>query len=852
MMFYRFKQKILTVILSGLLINLSVYPAFSQVLPEQTDSIGQTDSLTVGELKADTTKVASTNELKSKVIYSADDSIMFDVPGQQVFLYGNASIQYEDINLKADYIEVNWLTHTLYATGRPDSSGAMAGLPVFKESTDEFKAAEIRYNFNTKKGKILAVETKEGDGIVRGGIVKKTDNDEYFIKGGAYTTCDAPHPHFYIASEKIKVIPGNKIVTGPANMIIEDVPTPFFIPFGFFPTKKGRKSGILFPAYGESAERGFFLQRAGYYFGISDYVDASLDCDFYSLGGWAVRANSQYANRYHYGGDFSVGYSITKISEPELPDYQRDRDFYIRWNHRQDAKARPNSTFTASVNMNSRGYYNNNITYDNSFITNTYSSSINYSKTFPGKPYNFSISANHTQNNNTGAVSISLPEAFFGVVTVYPFKRKVDNGNPRWYEKIGFNYTGRFLNQVNTYDSVLFENSTLNEFKNGFSHTIPVSTSFKVLKYFMLTPSFTYNDNWFTRTYEPYWSQTDSTVLYDTISGFKSARYFIAQAALNTRLYGMLQFKKGKIAAIRHVVNPSVGYAIQPDFSSPDWGYYREVQADIEGNKKKYTIFQNGIYGGPPAGKLNAITFGIDNNLEMKYRQVTDTAVNLKKIKLLESLNISSAYNFAADSINLSNINLTARTVLFERIDINIGTSFDPYIADSIGYNQNKFEWTENNRLARMENANMSVGFNLGKTSDKTSDKATEEELAAINAHPDNYIDFNVPYNLRVSYNISYSKPGLIKAIITQTVGVQGDVSITPKWKVAFQSGWDFQTHKRAYTSFGIFRDLHCWEMHLNWIPDGIQQSFSFQINVKSSVLQDLKLTKKNDRYDTF
>ncbi len=849
------RQKILTVIFCGLLIILTARwsPAESGQAPGSISGNTPDVSLTLqpDSVKTDSLRVRNKDELKSKVQYSSDDSIRFDVPGQKVFLYGRASIQYENINLKADFIEINWQTSLLHATGLPDSSGKLAGMPVFKEGPDEFKAREMRYNFETKKGKILEVETKEGDGIIHGGIVKKTDDNEYYIKGGAYTTCDDEHPHFFIASKRIKVIPNNKIVTGPANLVIEDVPTPFFIPFGFFPTKKGRKSGILFPAYGESSSRGFFLSRGGYYFGFSDYLDASVDGDIYSLGGWAVRLNSRYINRYHYSGNLSLSYSLIKTGEPELPTYSKSRDFFIQWSHAQDPKARPNSNFSANINAGSTGYYNNNITYNNNFITNTFSSSINYAKSFPGKPLNLSVSANHTQNNLTRDISISLPTASFGVTTVYPFKRKVETGKGRWYEKIGFSYQANMANQVNTKDSLLFTSSTFDQFKNGISHSIPVSTSFRLLKHFTLSPSFSYNERWYLKTLEPFWNPADSTVRFDTINGFKSGRDFAANAALNTRLYGLYQFKKGLIAAIRHVVNPNIGFGMRPDFSTSNWGYYKEVQSDIQGQKTKYSIFSDGIYGGPPSGKYGALTFGIDNNLEMKYRQITDTAVNLKKVKLLESLNISSAYNFVADSLKLSNISLSARTTLFDRINLNYSSSFDPYITDSIGRRRNKFEWNENRRLARLTSASLSVSFSLNTgTSKKSSLRGNETELAEINAHPEEFVDFSIPYNLSVSYNVTYTKPGPARAEVFQTINFSGDLSVTPKWKVTFSSGWDFQTHKRSYTSIGIFRDLHCWEMHLTWIPEGIQQSYNFQINVKSSVLQDLKLTKKNDRYD--
>jgi hypothetical protein len=791
----------------------------------------------------------STSALKSKVKYSATDSIRFDIPGEKVFLFGKAKVRYEDIELDAHYIEVDWTKRELLAKGGVDSSGKDQDLPVFKQNDDSFSANTVTYNFDTKKGRITEVNTKQGDGFILGETVKKTDEKNYFIRYGAYTTCDLPHPHFSISSNKLKVIQNNKVVTGPAWLVIEDVPTPLMVPFGYFPTRKGRASGILFPSYGESGRLGFFFRDGGYYFGIGDVIDFALTGDIYTLGSWGARFNSNYAVRYRYNGNISISYSEIKTSEKELPDYNLFKDFFIRWNHRQDSKARPGSNFSANVNAGSSGYYQNNISSAGNYLTNTFQSSVAWSKNWGSKPYSLSASLTHSQNTLTKDVSMSLPNTNFSVNRVYPFKRRSATSGEKWFEKIGVSYQNNFQNNIQTKDSLLFKEE--DQFRYGMSHSIPVSTSTKILKYFTLSPTFTYNERWYPETIRKSLSSENNSVVTDTVEEFRAARDFQMSASLNTRLYGMLQMKRGKIAAVRHVIAPTVSFGYRPDFSAASYNNYKSYQ-DANGETVSYSIFQNGIFGGPPSGKYGVVGFAIDNNLEMKVRQQTDTTLNLKKIKIFESLSANINYNMAVDSLNWSNIGINGRTTLFEKVNINFSGSFDPYISDSTGRKLNRSEWSENKRIGRLTNANASVNFNLagGKSSQRTSTKGTEEELLEVNRNIQDYVDYNVPFNLSVGYSINYFKSGFQEAQLNQTLNMNGDVSISPKWKVTFNSGWDFVLKDLSYTSLGIFRDLHCWEMRFNWVPFGFQQNYFFQINVKSSVLQDLKLTKKNDIYD--
>ncbi len=842
-------------LLTGLLLIVICFffrASNAQVSPPDSTAI-QADSILYGSSEiatGDTLGVSTSSDFRSKVDYAAEDSLIFDAEQQIVYLYGKATVNYENMTLKADFIQVNLSEKTLYSTYLSDSSGSKSGIPDFAQNDDHFTADEIRYNFESKKGKIKGVYTQQGEGYVYGETVKKLDDFEY-IHYGTYTTCDLKEPHFAIAANKLKIINNNKIITGPAYLTIAGVPTPLAIPFGYFPNRKGRSSGIIFPAYGESGELGFFLKSGGYYFGLSDYLDLALTGDIYSKGSYGMQSYFRYANRYKYNGNLSLSYSKIRTGEPETPSFNFTKDFFVRWQHAQDPKARPNTIFSSNVNAGSSSYFRNNISSPNNFLTNTFQSSIAYSKTFPGKPYSLSSSINHSQNTQTRDINVTFPNINFSVNRLYPFKKKIAVGSDKWYERIGISYQSNFQNSIQTKDTLLFKDGFGKRFRNGLQHSIPVSTSLKVLKFFTLTPSFSYSEKWYLQTIRKNYVPDEGIILTDTVNGFKAAREFNASASLNTRIYGMFQFRNRKIAAIRHVMSPSLTFSFRPDFSDPFWNYYRQVQSNAEGQTTNYSIFEQAIFGGPGAGRQEIIGFNLDNNLEMKVRKITDTTEVLKKIKVFESLSISGSYNLAADSLQLSPVTLNARTTLFDRLNLNFGSTLDPYITDSLNRRLDQFELSAHNRLARLTSASVSAGFNLTHSPKvKPSDKIQEDEKEYINKHPVEYVDLTVPFSLNVNYSLFYSRPGLQKATITQTINFNGDISLTPKWKIIFSSGYDVQQKQWAYTSLSFYRDLHCWEMRLNWVPLGGFTYWNFQINVKASVLQDLKLTKKNDYYD--
>jgi len=821
----------------------------------------------------------SKDALDAKVDYKAKDSTIFDLVNKKVFLYGDAVIDYDDINLKAAYIEIDFEKNEVYATGMPDSTGKEAGIPVFKQAEQTFKSHIMRYNYKSKKGFINKVITEDGNGYLHGETVKKMGNDEINISRGSYTTCDLEeHPHFEFRYNKSKVIPKKRIVTGPAYLVIEDVPTPLMIPFGWFPNKQGQRSGIILPTYGESPDRGFYFEGGGYYLYISDYLDFKVVGDIYTLGSWAVKPSFRYKKRYKYSGSANFTYAINIQGVKEAPNYNRKRDFALRWSHRQDPKARPRSTFTADVNIvsSSLSRYNPSSTQD--YLSNTFRSSVAYQTSFGGK-YFLTINAAHDQNTLTKIVNVTLPELTFSVNRFTPFNSRKRVGPNRWYHNISMSYNLNARNTVTAADSVILTTEALDLMKNGIKHAFPISSPVKLLKYFNWTNSISLNDRMYFESYRKSWSndtlitEIDTVVGYlslDTINGFNNLFDYSFSSSLSTKVYGMVEFgKKFPVNAIRHVLTPTVSFSYRPDFGTDFWNYYGSY-VDTTGKEVPYSKYEGAIYGAPLSGKSGMISFSFLNNLEMKVRSQKDTITGTKKVGLLDNFSINFSYDFAKDSLNWSPLSLSGRTRLFKNIDISYRSEFDPYILDSTGTkNLNQTEWSVNHRLLRLKQTNWAVSLNwrinskdLKKKEDKivqTPAVGTEAEMEEINLNPDDYIDWSIPWDLTLSYSFSYNAvhkyPDYVyerTETIIQTLGVSGNVSITPKWKIGIMTGWDFEAKDLSYTSINIYRDLHCWEMRFNWIPTGARKSWNFTINAKASLLQDLKLNKKKDFRDNF
>lgn len=817
-------------------------------------------------LKKDTSSVISKDAIQSKIEYTASDSIVFDVSEKKAYLFKESEINYEKINLKSGYIEVNFDTNTVFAKALKDSTGKDIGKPLFTDDKGEsFTSETMKYNYKTKKGLIKNIFTEQGEGYMHGQVVKKDKDDVTCIRRGSFTTCNLEHPHFAVEFGKAKVIPDDKIVTGPAYLSIEDIPTPLAVPFGFFPNKKGRKSGILFPGYGNSATKGFFLENGGYYFGLSDYFDLAMRGTMYTRGSWGVNLSTNYKVRYKFDGLLDVRYSSDVSGDFDLPDHTVQKNFLIKWEHNQDPKARPSSRFSANVQAGTSRYNRLNSYNPANYLNNNYMSNVSYNKSWGFG--NLSLGFSHRQNLQDSSIFVSFPELAFNANRFYPLKRKSPAGKAKWYESIGISYILNSRSEVNTKDTLIFKPDVFDKVQSGVKHSIPISTSFKILKYFNLTPTFNYNERWYFKTIRKHWVDTmlngsDTLVHFvktDTVEQFDAARDFNFSANLTTKIYGMVQFKKGFIRAVRHVITPSVGFFYCPEFGAEKWGYYKTVQKDAAGNTEKYSIYQGGMYGSPPQYKSGSVNFSLSNNLEMKVHTPRDSINPVKKVVLIENFTIATSYDLAKDSMNWSKITMSGHTRLFRNIDVTYSSLWDPYVIDTSGRNLNKFEWDVNHKIIRLTNTgwNLGLNWNLSSKAGKTNKKeTTKEEINNIYSNYNDYIDFDNPWTLNVMYNVRYTKSHLPKVTpsenIIQTLTLRGDVSITQKWKAGLTSGYDFKTNRFTYTTINFYRDLHCWELTFDWVPFGPNKSYIMHVRVKASMMKDLDIKKKSPNRKDF
>ena len=814
---------------------------------------------------------AKKHVLEDKVDYSSVDSLRFEIKKQKVFLYQGADIRYQDIKLTAGYVEIDFPGNLVYATSLNDSSGNPTGFPEFDQGSQKFKSKVMNYNYTTKKGYINTVFTKQDEGYLHGTIVKKMENDVIYIKSGSYTTCDREeNPHFAFRFSKGKVIPNKRTITGPAYMEIANVPTPLVIPFGYFPTRAGQRSGIVIPTYGEAANRGFYFENFGYYLAMGEYLDLMVLADIYTRGSWAIKPTLRYNKRYHYNGSFNFSYALNLIGIPESPDFQKRKDFQVRWVHSQDAKARPRSSFSANVNIVSNTFNKYNLASSpQSYLSNTFQSSINYSTNFASKYY-LNLNFNHSQNTGTKTINITLPQVAFSVNQFYPFRRQNPVGKMRWYEQISMKYNMDMENRYNTADSNFMKGQWLDSLENGMRHSIPISGTFRILKFFNWSNSVNIADRMYLRTIRKQYIDTifmsegtnevTSTLKTNRVSGFVNAFDFSLSTSLNTRLYGMYQFKGGPIKAIRHMITPTVAFSFTPNWGEQGLGYWQDIAYDLSATTGRYSIFEQGIYGGPPGQKSGMITFGISNNLEMKIRNRKDTITGFKKLALIDDLSIRASYDVARDSLNWSFITVSGRSTIIKGLTIQYSSLWDIYARDSLGRRTNTTEWKANHRLIRLDNTSWDVGLSYSLSSEKvkgkkTPTKGTPQQQQDVIDYYDYYVDFDIPWSFSVNYNFRYTKAWNGTTFsrdqqIIQSLNFSGQLNITPKWKISLTTGWDFVNNQLTYTSIDVYRDLHCWEMRFGWIPKGGQQSWNFSINVKATILQDMKLNKKRDFRD--
>ena len=848
------------------------------------------DTLSADTLQKDSTslKKMSPNAIKEKVKYDATDSIRFDMKRRKAYLFNKAVVEYEDMVLEADYIEIDFQKNELYASGVADEQGNIHGSPVFTQGEYTFRTQEINYNFTTKKGKIWNVITTEGEGYIHGEQVKKLDDNTSFIKKGKYTTCELDDPHFEIAFTKAKVVPNEKIITGPAYLSFVGIPTFLAIPFGYFPIQKGRKSGIIMPTFGESTNRGFYFENFGFYWGINDNIDLLIAGDIYTRGSWAAKLRSNYVFRYKCKGNFNMSFAQNFFGEKGTPSRYHTNDFKIYWDHQQDAKSHPTTRFSAHIDIVSRSYNTYNPSSVNDYLSNQYTSKLNFS-TSAGGVFYFDATASYSQSTLTGVVDFALPDISMSVNQFYPFRKKNKTGKMKWYDNIALKWSSQLTNKLQTYDSLVMKPQTWEECQLGMKHVIPLTIPIKLGKAINWNTSVNFTEKWYLQRTEKIFSEYTDTSTQTQVGQitdvFKRNFYAVHDlditTSLTTKIYVMYQFKKGGLKAIRHVITPNLSFSYIPNLSGKTYGTYQNT---ITGEEVRYSYFANSIFGGGSSRSSAIARISFGNNLEIKVRSKKDTITGTKKVVIFENINISTYYDFLADSLKWAPLTISGRTTIFKQLYITFSLSFDPYCYSEQGKRINVTELKRNKRLYRLASSDASVGLNFtlnrdlfkGKQKDKPASEVPDanNELFTENSlgMPTKRPDFSNPWSITINYTFAYSmrdnpyfyvNPIYYSTIpdnadkkythnIIQTLNVSGDVNITKKWKIGFTTGYDFTHKELSYTSLDIYRDLHCWEMRFNWIPFGTRKGWSFTINVKASVLQDLKYNMKRDFRDNF
>ncbi|MEJ2880718.1 putative LPS assembly protein LptD [Pedobacter sp. GR22-6] len=833
--------------------------------------------------------------LSEKVEYAAQDSIVTSADSSIVYLYGKARVVYQGLELDADYIVYYKNTNVLFASGMMNSKGKYVGRPIFKmEGQSTSKADSLRYNIETGAGKIYQVFTEQEGGFFSGGIAKKQPDDEIHSKGQIYSTCNLPHPHFGIYITK-GIVTKNQIITGPVYLKFEDIPMPLGLPFAFFPKPNKKSSGVILPSPGEDATRGFFLREGGYYLGLNDYWDAKLLGTIYTRGSYEASVLSNYTKRYKYNGTVNFRYSNSRYGLEGTPEYNPVKDFNLTWSHSQNANAKPGTNFSASVDAGTSSFNRNTAggsTYDPNQITkNTLRSSISYGRVF-GNGITLGIAADGSQETQNKTVSLRLPDVSLSVPTFNPFDSKDRVGEQKWYQKITVGYSMSASNSINTIESELFKRSSLKKFSNGVQHQIPVGMSFNVLKYFNFNSNISYTERWHFQTIEKSYlkvlNQADKPII-DTIPGFRRNGQYSVGGGVSTKIYSTAQFNKfGNFKALRHVMTPSINFSYSPDFSDLARGYYKNArytdgtEVIRNGVAEKYSIFEGTLYGGPGLGRSAAINFSLENTVEAKVLTPNDTTgKGEKKIPIIQGLSISGSYNFLAESFKLSrSLGFSGRSQFSDKLGINYSGTLNPYVvADSLSttgdvnsprvkYLKDRYTW-QDGKFPRLTSFGFSFNYSLNPEAlkkkianeDKLKEQANKtgmtpeqaEALRLVSRDPNAFVDFNIPWNFSFSYSFQYSTTEVgTNSNITNTLNFNGDANITPKWKVQFNSGWDFKAGTFSQTSFAIYRDLHCWDMSVSWVPFGTYQSYSIDIKVKASVLQDLKLSKRKNYYTTY
>lgn len=850
----------------------------------------------------------SKSALEEPVSYSAKDSITFDYTNSRAHLFGGSQVNYQNLQLTADDISLSLDSSLVHASGRPDSTGAIQGKPLFKQGEDEYEPDRISYNFKTRKAFISNVYTQEGEGFMQSREGKRDSSGVMYVQNGKYTTCDAEHPHFYVSLTRAKMHPGKNVIFGPAYLVVEDVPLPLAIPYGFFPFSSSYKSGFIMPTYGDETTRGFYLRDGGYYFAINDKVDLKVLGEFYTKGSWGLSAQTNYKKRYRFGGNFYFSYQNTKEGEKNMPDYSVSKSFKLTWSHRQDAKANPTQSFSASVNFATSSYERNNLTsmYNpESYTQSTRTSSVSYSKSFSKVGLTLSGTFNLSQNMRDSSISVTLPTLSISQSRFNPFKRKKAAGKERWYEKIAMSYTGTLANSINTKEDKLFHSSLVKDWRNGMRHQVPISASFSVLNYINVTPSFTFTDRMYTHKVMQGWDTERQDVQRDTVYGFYNVYNYNMSISANTKLYGMYRpmpwFGGKKIAAIRHVFTPTVSFSYAPDFSQSRFGFYDSyVKTDANGNVStvRYSPFSGMMYGTVGQGMTGSVTMDVANNIEMKVRTDKDST-GYRKISLIDELGGSLSYNMAAKRRPWSDLNLRARIKLTKKYTYSMNAVFATYAyeKDENGrvYVGDHTEWSRG-RFGRFQGTAQNISYSISnetfrklfgkKHSTTTSDDELDEELdeeeetdpTMQNVDPDRkkgktganqesngdvdedgYLKFSLPWSINIGYGITIrentqgrfnDKRMRYPYKLSHTLNFSGNIRISEGWNINFSSGYDFNMHKLSMTTASLSRDLHCFQMSCSMVISPYT-SYNFTFACKAGTLADALKWKKQSSYSS-
>ena len=840
-------------------------------------------------------------DLDNPVDFSSQDSMVL-IGQNNAYMYGNSKIEYGKLKLDAQNIAMNLDNSTVHAYGGVDSIGDAFGEPIFEDNGTSYEAESMEYNFKTEKAFITNLRTQQGEGYLTGGQSKKVGEDEFYVQNARYSTCDDhDDPHFYFQLTKSKVRPGKDVVTGPAYLVLAGLPLPLAVPFGYFPFSEKYSSGIIFPSFGDDYNRGYYLSNGGYYFAISPNIDLALTGELYTLGSWGLRAESRYVRRYKYSGNFNISYLKTVTGDKGMPDYSKATNFQVIWSHSQDSKANPNMSLSASVNFTTSGYTRNNInSYYNAtdFTQNTKSSTVNMTYLFPNSKWSLSTTANVSQRSQDSTLAVSFPNFTLTMSQVYPFKRKRAVGEEKWYEKIKLSYSGQFNNSLTAKQDEFFQKSLIKDWRNGMRHSIPISATFNLFKYFNLTPSVSLTDRMYTTKVRRQWDPNASAEVLDTTYNFYNVWDFNASVALDTKIYGFFQplpFLGNKVKMIRHVLTPTISFSGAPDFASPFFGYYGSYQypnAQGEMMTRTYSYYPNSLFGVPGQGKTGALSVSLANNLEMKVRSDNDS-IGEKKISLIENLSLSQSYNFAADSMRFSNLNTSIMLRLVKNFNLNLSATWDvyTYALNSSGnpVRVNKLRISEGKGWGKLSSTGTSFSYTFnndtfkklfGKDKDKDDKKddknksndrnsmdqdfadATSDYQApsqrkkkkdsSMQFDDDGYMVWSIPWNLTFNYSVNYGygefdyKKLEYKGKITQNLSFSGNIRPTSNWNLGFSASYNFDTKKLAYMNCNISRDMHCFTMNASFVPVGPYKSYNFHISVKSSLLSDLKYDKRS------